>query len=90
MASKGHIGAKRDTAVAALIESGQAIADLLGIDAPQLNFFYRDREYQQAEELKTLAAFNQRVYEALLNHVTQSEKEVSRAPQKRAKQGMKA
>lgn len=65
MPNRGYIEATVDKAVASLKDSSPAIAELLHIEPPVLNFPYRDREYLQAEQLKEFAAFNQRVYEAL-------------------------
>lgn len=55
----------RDTALKALKESGSQIAEQLGIAPPDLNFFWKDRDYQQAQELTVLAAFSTRVLDAL-------------------------
>jgi hypothetical protein len=65
MATQVAIAQTRDYAVMSLKESGAEIAALLGIESPDLGFFYRDSDYQQAEELKAIAAFMARVQTAL-------------------------
>lgn len=64
MATKESIAITRELAIKALKESGEVIAQKLGIALPEFTY-YRDKDLQQAEELKTLAAFNQSVLEAL-------------------------
>ena len=65
MATKGIIAATRDTAIRGLTASGQSLASLLGLEPPNLNLLYRDYDYLQAEQLKELAAFNERVLQAI-------------------------
>lgn len=75
MASKVSIAMTRDCAVASLMDSGQQIAEALGIAPPELTFFYRDKELQQAEELRALAAFQMNI-QAALRIETPSKKKV--------------
>lgn len=65
MATKVSIAIQRDKAHASLVETGQQIATMLGIEPPSMGMFFKDKDLQQAEELSALAAFNQRVIAAL-------------------------
>lgn len=80
MASAGHIAKERDLAIRALKETGRTIAALLEIDPPMLEFFYRDRDLQQAEELKAVAAFHQRIISVLEARQTTDEVALEPAP----------
>ena len=74
MATTVSIAQTRDFAVASLKESSQEIAAALHIEPPDMSFFFRDKDYQQAEELKELAAFHLRIQTALKATVPQKEK----------------
>jgi len=65
LATKLSIAITRETAIASLIETCGNIASLLGVEPPDLSMEFRDLDLQQAEQLKSLAAFNQNVIEAL-------------------------
>lgn len=81
MASKESIAITRDKAVATLREKGQQIAERLNINPPDFSFFYRDKDLHQAEELKALAAFLDRVQTALegtSDDIPQTKKSASR------------
>lgn len=65
MATKEQIAIVREKAVLSLKETGAEIAAKLNINPPDLNFFFRDKDLHQAEELKALADFNRRVLDAL-------------------------
>jgi hypothetical protein len=54
----------RENALRDLKDTGSHIAAQLDIEAPTFEFF-RDKDYQQAQELAVLAAFNNRVLDAL-------------------------
>jgi hypothetical protein len=62
----------RANALKALKETGIELAAQLDIEPPQLDFFFKDHDYQQAQELTALAGFNTRLLNALQ---TQSEGE---------------
>jgi hypothetical protein len=62
----------RANALKALKATGIELAAQLGIEPPQLDFSYKDHDYQQAQELTALAGFNHRLLNALQ---TQSEGE---------------
>jgi hypothetical protein len=70
MATGDAIARIRADALRDLKDTGPQIAAQLGIEPPQLNFFFRDKDYQQAKELAALAEFNTRLLSAL---PTQSE-----------------
>ncbi len=55
----------RANALRALKETGPQIAAQLGIEPPKLDFFFKDHDYQQAQELTALAEFNTRLLDAL-------------------------
>ena len=81
MATKEAIAKVREIAIKDLKESVGGIAEKLGIDVPDFSFYFRDKDYQQAEELKTLAAFNQSVLAALegTNNVDTTETEAKQS-----------
>lgn len=65
MATKESIAIRRQLAIESLKQTGMRISTLLGIEAPGLDHFYRDKDLHQAEDIKALAEFNERVIRAL-------------------------
>jgi hypothetical protein len=70
----------RANALRALKETGPQIAAQLGIEPPKLDFFYKDHDYQQAQELTALAEFNTRLLDALKNQSQGEDDGVSSSP----------
>ena len=65
MATSDATARLRADALRALKDTGPQIAAQLGIDPPKLDFFFKDRDYQQAQELTVLAAWLTTVSETL-------------------------
>jgi hypothetical protein len=65
MADSGAIARIRANALRDLKEIGPQIAAQVGIEAPNLDFSFKDKDYQQAQELTVLADFNKRLLTAL-------------------------
>lgn len=65
MATKESIAIVRETALHSLKDNSAQIAALMDIEPPNLEMYFHDKDLQQAEELKALAGFNERVIAAL-------------------------
>ena len=65
MATNESIATVLELAILSIKETAPAIADILNVEPPQIDFFYRDKDYQRSQEMKALAAFFQRVHLAL-------------------------
>lgn len=65
MATKASIAKTREDAIQSLKKSCSVIAGQLGVIPPDFSFTFRDWDYQQAEELRVLAEFHNRLLEAL-------------------------
>lgn len=77
MATKGHIAATRDQAINALHTSSKQLAAALDLEPPDLFLFYRDPAYQQAEQLRAIADFNEKVVKALKVHQQHAEADIA-------------
>lgn len=57
MASSDATARIKADALKSLKEAATVIATQLGIEPPNLEFFFKDKDYQQAQELTVLAAW---------------------------------
>ncbi len=74
MASQTAIAMMRDSAVASIKENAAAVSKALGVDPPVLDFFFRDKDYQQAQELKVIGEWLNTVSEKVAPKATKKVK----------------
>lgn len=65
MATKASIAITLENAIESLKVSSAAISKALQIESPDLDIYFHDKDLQHAEQLKALAAFDERVQVAL-------------------------
>lgn len=65
MATKAAVAIVRERAIKSLKETSTTLAETLGIDAPDLDIYFKDKDLLEAETLKVIAEFNDRVLTAL-------------------------
>lgn len=70
MADKVSIALMRDRALERLTRATGPISAALGVDAPDMPEFYRDRDYLQARQLDALAAWAEGVATELAHPTT--------------------